>query len=104
MRYPTISMRELEQWIEYGREMVLVDLRTEEEYSRGHLDGAINIPFAQLEWQAGTLPEAIPVVFYCQRGSKSILACNRLWESGLQVVNTGGGLNAYRGRHWVRAF
>ncbi len=103
MTYLTISMRELEQWISSARPMLLVDLRTEEEYSRGHLRGAVNLPFDQLEWRADELPEGVPIVFYCLRGSKSILACNRLYRTGLQVVNTGGGLLAYRGKYMVRS-
>ena len=102
MRYPTISMRELEQWMSSGRPMLLVDLRTKREYDQGHLRGAVCHPFDLMEEWAEELPEGVPIVFYCMRGSKSILVCNRLCRSGLQVVNTGGGLVAYRGRYMVQ--
>ena len=101
--YQTISMRELEYWMDSGRRMYLLDLRTEEEYGDNHLMGAVNIPFAQLEWRVDELPWQVPVVCYCQRGSKSILACNYLYRRGLVVVNTGGGLAAYRGKYLVRS-
>lgn len=100
--YPTISMRELESWIAGSRQMYLVDLRSRWSFSRGHLLGAVNIPYEELEDRAEELPRDMPVVFYCQRGSKSLLACNQLWQLGYQVVNTGGGLIAYRGMYWVR--
>lgn len=101
MRYPIISMRELEYWILTGRRMYLIDLRGREAYEKGHLQGAVNIPFDELEERLGELPAGIPLVFYCVRGSQSMLACNHLCDRGYQVVNAAGGLNAYRGRHLV---
>ena len=72
MRYPIISMRELEYWILTGRRMYLIDLRGREAYEKGHLQGAVNIPFDELEERLGELPAGIPLVFYCVRGSQSI--------------------------------
>ena len=100
--YQTISMRELEQWIAYGRPMYLVDLRRREQYHQGHLMGAVNIPFEELEEYVDEMPKTVPTVFYCGKGSKSILACNRLANLGYPVVNTGCGLVAYRGKYLVR--
>ena len=57
MRYPTISMRELEQWMSSGRPMLLVDLRTKREYDQGHLRGAVCHPFDLMEEWAEELPE-----------------------------------------------
>jgi len=96
-------MWELEQWIAQGKPMYLVDLRNRESYRRCHLMGAVNIPFDELENRAGELPPDVPVVFYCSRGSKSILACNHLWNQGCEVVNVGCGLAAYRGKYLVRS-
>lgn len=101
MLYPTITMRELDNWILYGKDMYLVDLRNRGSYDRCHLTGAVNIPFEELEEHLGELPSDCPIVFYCSRGSQSMLACNRLWNQGVQVVNAGGGLMAYRGRNLV---
>ena len=101
MRYPIISMRELEYWIVTGRQMYLIDLRGRDAYEKGHLLGAVNIPFDELEEHLGELPVGIPLVFYCVRGSQSMLACNHLSDMGYQVINAAGGLNAYRGQHLV---
>ena len=101
MRYPIISMRELEYWIVTGRQMYLIDLRGRNAYEKSHLLGAVNIPFDELEEHLGELPVGIPLVFYCVRGSQSMLACNHLSDMGYQVINAAGGLNAYRGQHLV---
>ena len=103
MRYPTISMWELEQWIDRGYPFSLVDLRTEGEYAASHIRGAVNLPFSQLEEREDELEKGSTTVFYCQRGSKSLLACNRLAGRGFRVVNTGGGFLAYRGKYLVQS-
>ncbi len=106
MTYPTISMRELECWILRGRPMELIDLRNSDDFAHSHLKGAVNIPYEELEdmIREGTLEyqEGVPMVFYCTRGSQSMLACNHLSARGYPVVNTAGGLAAYRGRSMVR--
>ena len=94
-------MRELEYWISTEKQMYLVDLRGRDAYERGHLKGAVNIPFDELEDRLEELPAGMPLVFYCVRGSQSMLVCNHLCDRGYQVVNAAGGLNAYRGRHLV---
>ena len=105
MNYPTISMRELDCWIMCGRPMELIDLRSRNAYEYSHLKGAVNIPYEELErmLKEGTLEraEGIPMVLYCARGSLSMLACNHLSARGYPVVNTAGGLAAYRGTSMV---
>ena len=49
MRYPTISMRELDCWITCNTPMELIDVRSRDAYEYCHLKGAINIPFEELE-------------------------------------------------------
>ena len=105
MNYPTISMRELEFWILCGKPMELIDLRDRKSYAYSHLKGAVNIPYEELEDMAeeGVLDHCpdVPMVFYCTRGSQSMLACNHLSARGYPVVNTAGGLAAYLGTSMV---
>lgn len=105
MNYPTISMRELECWILCGKPMELIDLRDRKSYAYSHLKGAVNIPYEELEDMAEEgVPDHcpdVPMVFYCTRGSQSMLACNHLSTRGYPVVNTAGGLAAYRGTSMV---
>lgn len=106
MNYPTISMRELECWICYGRPMELIDLRNRRAFRCSHLINAVSFPFEELEdmIQSGgplPLPKGIPLVFYCARGGQSMMVCNHLSVRGYQVVNTAGGLAAYRGNYMV---
>ncbi len=44
---------------------VFVDVRTQGEYERGHIKGAIWLPFEQVAQQASTLPKDRHIVLYC---------------------------------------
>ncbi|WP_101876276.1 rhodanese-like domain-containing protein [Lachnoclostridium edouardi] len=99
MAYPTITMAYLDMWLERGENMQVIDLRNRESYMQGHFYGAINIPFEELEERIKELPINKILIFYCSRGSKSMLACNRLSRSGYQVVNVANGFHLYRGKY-----
>jgi len=47
-------------------DVVLVDVRPEEEYAAGHIDGACSIPIDELEQRLAELPSQREVVAYCR--------------------------------------
>lgn len=53
--------------------VVLLDVRPEDEFSLGHLPGAVNAPLADLERQLSELPPGKEIVAYC-RGRYCVLA------------------------------
>ena len=68
-----------------------LDVRTPEEYSASHFDGAKNHSLQLLE--AGTMPEinkADTVYVYCQSGNRSAQAANILSNAGYTVIDLGG--------------
>lgn len=105
--FRTISMRQLEELLsarERGAgipEFTLLDVRNREAFGWMHLDGAVNIPLAELDAAClcGRLAKSRPIIVYCACGSQSLRAARRLSEMGYEVVNASGGLNYYRGRH-----
>ena len=46
-------------------EVTVIDVRQSADYARGHIPGAINIPFASVETQFDTIPKGKPIVTYC---------------------------------------
>jgi rhodanese-related sulfurtransferase len=61
----------------------VVDVRTPAEYDAGHLPGAVNIPFDQIEARAGELgPPSTPVLLYCRSGRRSGIAGEALRKLG----------------------
>jgi len=80
---------------------LLIDLRDPEAYAAGHLAGAINIPFAELESWIDRLPTDVDtIVLYDQAGSLSDQAVHRLSAVGFdQARGLLGGLD-----EWQRQF
>jgi rhodanese-related sulfurtransferase len=73
----------------------LVDVRAPEMYAGGHIAGAVNIPWAQIEARAGEIgPPGTPVVLYCRTGQGSGKAAATLVRLGYtRVYDLGSYLN-----------
>ena len=59
-----ISAEDLRAQVSRGA-VTVIDVRTAADYARGHIPGAINIPFASIETQLDTIPKDKPIVTYC---------------------------------------
>lgn len=97
MWFPMISCRELDQWIQEGRAFDLVDLRSPVLYQKYRIRGSRNIPYDQLRNRIGELDREGILVFYCDRGAKSMLVCRSLSDQGFHCVSLAGGIRNYRG-------
>ena len=66
--------------------LVVLDVRTPEEYAAGHLPGAVNIPNAELESRIGELEGAreSDIVVYCKVGRKAAEAIDVLGKAGFK--------------------
>lgn len=90
----SISVAELEYEVSNGA--VLLDVRTRDEYMRGHIDGARHIDYTARDFDDKVLrsldPSLVHVV-YCRSGHRSALAIDRMRELGfVNVVNLRGGI------------
>jgi rhodanese-related sulfurtransferase len=65
----------------------VVDVRTAEEFTAGHVPGAINIPYDQLPRRAAEIgPASTPVVLYCRTGRRSGIAAEALQKAGFSKL------------------
>ncbi|HXN76467.1 MAG TPA: rhodanese-like domain-containing protein [Gemmatimonadaceae bacterium] len=80
-----------------GRDgLQVVDVRSPEEVSGGHLPGAIHIPLAQLPDRIGEIDTSAPVVLHCRGGGRSSIATSFLQSHGVSdVSNLAGGFDAW---------
>jgi len=80
-----------------GKNVQLVDVRTEEEYESGHIDDAVNFNIIDSETflnQIETLDKNEPVYLYCKMGGRSNQAANILKEKGFtKIFDYSGGYN-----------
>ena len=73
-----------------GRQVV--DVRTTEEFAKGHLAGAIHIPVDELRGRVRELDGARPTAVICQSGLRGHVATRILKQSGFaDVRNVKGG-------------
>ena len=73
---------------------VLIDMRTESEYARGHLQSAVNIPLNLLQLKSRMLKPERNCLLYCDTGRRSATAACFLRELGYKASAFSGGLDA----------
>lgn len=76
----------------------LVDVRTLEEYTQGHLKGAANIDWQDslfLENISAAYDKSAPLYIYCRSGRRSAAAGEALSKAGYEVYNLAGGYLAW---------
>lgn len=78
------------------KEVQIVDVRAPDEWSHGHLPGAIHIPLAALPDRVGELDPSVPIVLHCKGGGRSSIATSFLQANGIGgVANLAGGYDAW---------
>ncbi len=92
--YEQITQAKAKEIMESGGEHIIIDARTEEEFSEGHIEGAIMIP----EYEIAEKAEAqIPrkdtlILVYCRSGRRSKIASEELVKLGYTNVKEFGGI------------
>ena len=76
-----------------------LDTRTPAEYSRGHVEGFINIPVDELRERISELDSSKPVYVICQSGLRSYIATRILAGNGFDCYNFAGGFRFYDALH-----
>lgn len=78
--------------------LVVLDVRTPEEFAAGHVPGAINVPHDQVEARLGELRpfQGKDVVVYCRSGRRAGMALSVLEKAGFrQLGHLEGDMNAW---------
>jgi hydroxyacylglutathione hydrolase len=75
---------------------VLVDVRSDEEFRAGHIEGAVNIMAMDLRTRYTELDPDKPTIVMCRTGHRSSLASSLLKQRGFkEVYNAAGGITGY---------
>ena len=78
---------------------VLLDVRSEEEYSGGHIPGSKNVPVEKIEKVVDVITyKNTPVYVYCLRGSRSATAVSAMEKMGYTNAKSIGGIASYKGK------
>jgi rhodanese-related sulfurtransferase len=91
-----ITPAEAQQLVQKDSTVVLLDVRTPEEFRgpTGHLDKAVLIPIQELEERVGELNayKARTIVVYCRSGHRSTAGTSILRDHGFTAYNMEGGI------------
>ena len=80
-------------------DLVILDVRTPEEFDEGHIDGATMLDFYEPDFadQLATLDPEVPYVLYCRSGNRSSQARTIMAELGFTTVDdVDGGILAWQ--------
>lgn len=78
--------------------VVLLDVRTPEEFAAGHINGALNIDVKDSHFISAVqeqIARGNRVAVYCRSGRRSLNAAGQMVEKGYDVVNLEGGFLAW---------
>ena len=98
-KVPQVSADDLKKSLDEKDNVVTLDVRTEGEYSRGKIEGSINIPLDYIpEKVEKSSPDKDSKIFvYCLSGSRSVYAVDEMIKMGYKnVFNLSNGLLVWR--------
>jgi NADPH-dependent 2,4-dienoyl-CoA reductase/sulfur reductase-like enzyme/rhodanese-related sulfurtransferase len=84
-------------WLELDRtDALLLDVREGDEFRRGHIPKAINLPLSQLRSRYVELPKDRDIWVCCAVGQRAYFAARFLTQHGYRSRNLSGGYTTYR--------
>jgi hydroxyacylglutathione hydrolase len=93
---PHLDAQALDSRVRDGN-VQIIDVRSPEEWSSGHLPGAVHMPLAALPDRVSELDPTRQIVVHCQGGGRSAIAASYIKSKGLDgVANLEGGFDAWR--------
>jgi len=99
LSYTSLTVDGAKSLIQENTDLVVLDVRTKEEYESGHLQNAILIPVSELQDRLAELDKDKKILVYCKAGIRSAKASEILVNNGFgSVYNLVGGIDA-----WIQA-
>ena len=86
-----IYVEDLKTKIENRENPYILDVRTNDEYDRGHIRNVIHIPLDELRQNLDKLDKSKEIYVHCYTGLRSYIACMILKQNGYNVKNIIGG-------------
>lgn len=102
-KIPSVTPEEVKHVLDTQEDAEILDVRTTEEYSRGHLVGSTHLPLDRILDDAETVlkDKQKTIYVYCLSGSRSIFATESLQKLGFSnVFNMTGGLLGWRAKKY----
>ncbi len=75
----------------------LIDVRSTVEFSRGALEGAVNMPIDRFQLYKDDIDQSKPVLLYCRSGQRSEMVKRFLESLGFEQVHNIGSYQKFAG-------
>ena len=98
MTFQNITTKDLKKKLTAGEPLLILDVRTDLEFRRRHIEDAKWIPLNELAGRYQELDPAQVTVVVCEHGVRSLNACHFLAQVGFQnIYNMLGGMSLWTG-------
>lgn len=81
----------------FDESVVLLDVREDDEWQRGHAPGAIHIPMGQIPTRLEEIDSEATLYVVCHAGGRSQRVSQYLAQNGYAPINLSGGMLAWAG-------
>ncbi|MDQ0352616.1 rhodanese-related sulfurtransferase [Alkalibacillus filiformis] len=92
-----VTAKEVQERLENGEELNLIDVREADEVEQGIIPGAKHIPLGLIEFRENELNKNEDYIMICRSGGRSGKATQYLEERGYDVTNMAGGMLDWEG-------
>lgn len=92
-----MSPEEIQEKLDKGEELELIDVREDEEVEAGMIPQAKHIRMNDIPDQLDAIDKDKETIFICRSGARSGNVCAYLQDKGYNVVNMAGGMLDYKG-------
>jgi rhodanese-related sulfurtransferase len=75
--------------------VVLLDVRENDEWQRGHAPGAQHIPMGEIPARIGEIDASAKLFIVCHLGGRSLRVASYLAQNGYEPINVAGGMQAW---------
>ncbi len=95
--YEEISAKEAKERLESDENILLLDVRTPEEFAAAHIPGSVSLPLNRVESGISQVAPDLntEIIVYCLSGARASTACNYLASQGYTNVSTMGGIRSW---------
>jgi len=95
MQHRIIDAKQAKEELDQDKNIILVDVRTPEQYQAGHIKGAISLPLEEVESKASSVlkDKNAKYFIYCRTGRKSEEVSEYLDAIGYTNVTDMGGIH-----------
>lgn len=81
----------------FDESTVLLDVREDDEWQRGHAAGAQHIPMGDVPARIGEIDTDATLYVVCHAGGRSLRVAQYLARNGYEPINVSGGMLAWAG-------